>query len=235
MRLASEVLHFNWEWDPLTLLPAREIAEMEQTLKNLSSLHLHHPDLVKLQYLMRLHGAKNASTFGLKPLDLGLQELTGSVSSYFTSFGTGMGLTKMLILIALSYLNCRRADGPSNAPAPGPIIAQAPAVAATPTAPAAASARDISRFPDFPTGLRKWRCRGRSCCGPDSSDEDFSVRYRANCEELEMLRDRYNYDNRPGTDPRSNPKPFGKRNTEDSGTKLPSHHELHDCLRSILT
>jgi hypothetical protein len=36
------------------------------------------------------------------------------VSSYFTLFGTGMGLTVMLILIALSYLNCRRADGPSN-------------------------------------------------------------------------------------------------------------------------
>jgi hypothetical protein len=37
---------------------------------------------------------------------MGLQELTGSVSSYFASFGTGMGLTVMLILIALSFLNC---------------------------------------------------------------------------------------------------------------------------------
>jgi hypothetical protein len=52
VRLASKVLHFNWEWDPLTLLPVGEIEEMGRTLKNLSALHLHHPDLVELQYLI---------------------------------------------------------------------------------------------------------------------------------------------------------------------------------------
>jgi hypothetical protein len=50
-----------------------------------------------------------------------------------------------------------------------------------------------------------------------------------------MLRDRYNYYNRPGMDPRSYPKPFGKKSTEDSRTESPSHHKLHDLLRSILT
>ncbi len=39
-------------------------------------------------------------------LDLGLQGLTSSVSSYFASFGTGMGATIILIIIGLSYLNC---------------------------------------------------------------------------------------------------------------------------------
>ncbi len=47
----------------MTFLPAGEIAEMSRTLKNLSAKHLHHPDLIELQYLTRLHGAENASSF----------------------------------------------------------------------------------------------------------------------------------------------------------------------------
>ncbi len=236
VRLASEVLHFNWEWDPLTFLPAGEIKEMGRTLKNLSALHLHHPDLVELQYLTRLHGAKNASAFGLGRLDLGLQELTGSVSAYFTSFGTGMEITIMLILITLIYLNCQRADGPSPtyAPAAGPVIVQAPAAAPALTAPPVPAPRGSPQFPYFPMGRCKRRHWGRSCCGPDASDDDFTIRYRTDREE--MLRDRYNYNHRPGTDPRSHPqnKPSVQKVIEDSGTKLPCHHELHDHLRSIL-
>ncbi len=51
MRLASEVLHFGWDWDLLTLLPAGDIADMGRMLRNMSDLHLHHPDLLKLQYI----------------------------------------------------------------------------------------------------------------------------------------------------------------------------------------
>jgi hypothetical protein len=61
VRLASEVLHFTWDWDPLT----GEIAEMSRTLKNLSALHLHHPDLVELQYLTRLTAQKTQPIMGL--------------------------------------------------------------------------------------------------------------------------------------------------------------------------
>jgi hypothetical protein len=50
-----------------------------------------------------------------------------------------------------------------------------------------------------------------------------------------MLRDRYNYDNRPGTNPRSYGKPFGKMTSEDSGAESPSHFELQDRLRSFLS
>jgi hypothetical protein len=50
-----------------------------------------------------------------------------------------------------------------------------------------------------------------------------------------MLRDRYNYDHRPGTDPRSYGKPFGKMVSEDSGAESPSHMELQDRLRSFLS
>jgi hypothetical protein len=48
IQLAAEVLHFTWDWDPLTFLPSSEIEEMRGTLKNLSALHLHHPDLIEL-------------------------------------------------------------------------------------------------------------------------------------------------------------------------------------------
>jgi hypothetical protein len=102
VRLASEVLHFGWEWDPLTLLPAGDIADMGRMLRNLSDLHLHHPDLLELQYIT----CQNLSLEDMGRLDLGLQGLTSSVSSYFASFGTGMGATIILIIVGLSYLNC---------------------------------------------------------------------------------------------------------------------------------
>jgi hypothetical protein len=234
VRLASEVVHYGWDWDPLTLLPAGDIADMGRMLRNLSDLHLHHPDLLELQYITR----QNMSTADIGHLDLGLQGLTSSVSSYFASFGTGMGATIILIIVGLSYLNCRR--GESAQPSNGPIVVQAPAAPAPAQAPVIISA-PVPSAPSLPTPLeptrvsrRKRRRRERSCCAGGGSDDDYSVRYRADREELEMLRDRYNYDNRPGTDPRSYGKPFGKMVSEDSGAESPSHMELQDRLQSFL-
>jgi hypothetical protein len=229
VRLASEVLHFGWDWYPLTLLPAGDIADMGQMLKNMSDLHLQHPDLLELLYITR----QNGSSSDIGRLDLRLQGLSSSVSSYFTSFGTGMGATIILIIVGLSYLNCRQ--GESAQPTTGPIVVQAPAPAPVIMQPTAPSA------PLLPTPLeptrtswRKQRRRERSCCGKGDSDEDFSIRYCTDREELEMLRDRYAYDNRPGTDPRSYQKPFGKMPSEDSGAESPSHIELQDRLHSFL-
>ncbi len=233
VRLASEVLHFGWDWDPLTLLPAGDIADMGRMLKNMSDLHLHHPDLLELQYITR----QNGSSSDIGRLDLGLQGLSSSVSSYFASFGTSMGATIILILVGLSYLNCRH--GESAQPTSSPIVVQAPAPApasnlvilqaGSPSAPLLPAPLEPTR-----THRRQRRRRGRSCCEKGDSDEDFSVRYRTDQEELEMLRDRYAYDNCPGTDPRSYRKPFGKMPAEDSGTDSPSHVELQDRLRSFL-
>jgi hypothetical protein len=191
--LASEVLHFNWDWDPLTFLPAGEIEEMRRTLKNLSALHLHHPDLIELQYLTCLHGAENASSLGLCWLDLGLHELTGSVSSYFASFSTGLGLMVMLILIALSYLNCRRSDAPTPLypQATGPVIVQIPAPApmAAPAPIPAPRARVTQQF--LPGQTRKPRRRtqrSRGCCSHhQSSDDNFQIAYNTEQEELELI------------------------------------------------
>ena len=236
MRLASEVVHYDWNWDPLTLLPAGDIADMGRTLRNLSELHLHHPDLLELQYLTR----QNMSTADIGQLNLGLQGLTSSVSSYFASFGTGMGATIILIIVGLSYLNCRR--GESAQPSSGPVVIQAPAAPAPAPAPAPVIiSAPVPSAPSLPTPLeptrvsrRKRRRRERSCCMGGGSDEDFSFRYRTDREELEMLRDRYNYDHRPGTNPGAYGKPFGKMASEDSGAESPSHMELHDRLKSFL-
>jgi hypothetical protein len=241
VRLASEILHFGWDWDPLTLLPAGDIADMGRMLKNMSELHLHHPDLLELQYITR----QNESSSDIGRLDLGLQGLTSSVSSYFASFGTGMGATIVLIIVGLSYLNCRRGEAAQSS-APGPVIVQAPAASpvVVKAEPAAAPLlpKPIDPTPALtpyapPSRRRasKRRRRGRSCCGPDDSDDDFTIRYRTDLEELKMLRNRYDYDHRPGTDPRSYGRPFGKMASEDSGAESPSHLELQDRLRSFLS
>jgi hypothetical protein len=236
VRLASEVVHYGWDWDPLTLLPAGDIADMGRMLRNLLDLHLHHPDLRELQYITR----QNMSTADIGRLDLGLQGLTSSVSSYFASFGTGMGATIILIIVGLSYLNCRR--GESAQPSNGPIVVQAPAAAPAPAQAPVIISAPVPSAPSLPTPMeptrvsrRKRRRRERSCCAGGGSDDDYSVRYRADREELEMLRDRYNYNHRPGTDPRSYGKPFGKMVSEDSGAESPSHIELQDRLRSFLS
>jgi len=45
----SDILHFEWDWDPIMFLPAGEIEEMAETLKHLKELKIHHPDLSELQ------------------------------------------------------------------------------------------------------------------------------------------------------------------------------------------
>jgi hypothetical protein len=233
VRLANEVLHFGWNWDPLTLLPAGDIADMGRMLRNLSDLHLYHPDLLELQYITR----QNMSSADIGRLDLGLKGLTSSVSSYFASFGSGMGATIILIIIGLSYLNCRR--GESTQPTFGPIVVQAPAAAPAP-APVIMAA-PVPSAPALPAPLepnrasrRKQQRRERSCCAGGDSDNEYSIRYRTDREELEMLRDRYNYKHRPGTNTGAYGKPFGKMTSEDSGAESPSHMELQDRLQAFL-
>jgi hypothetical protein len=228
VRLASEVLHFTWDWDTLTFLPAVEIAEMSRTLKNHSALHLHHPDWVKLQYLTQLHSTENLTNFLLGRLDLGLQELTGSVISYFPSFGTGMGLMIMVILIGLSYLNCRHVSGSgsSTQPAQGPVIIQAPA----PIVMAPAAAPQALPEPYYQQQQRQLRQVKRKnhgyCVRTHSSDDDLAIRFNADQEELKFLRVQYDFEQqRPEA-------PVMKAPRSDS-SNTPSHIKLHDHLCSL--
>jgi hypothetical protein len=66
------------------------------------------------------------------------------------------------------------------------------------------------------------------------SDEDFSFRYQAERQELEMLRDRYNCGYGLSADHRLCGKPGGQMASEDSGAESPSHMELHNRLKSFL-
>jgi hypothetical protein len=49
IRLDSEIVHFECDWDPLSIFPAGEIEEMAETLKNLSTLNFQQPDLANLR------------------------------------------------------------------------------------------------------------------------------------------------------------------------------------------
>ena len=178
------------------------------------------------------------STADIGQLNLGLQGLTSSVSSYFASFGTGMGATIILIIVGLSYLNCRR--GESAQRSNGPVVVQAPAAQAPAQAPVIISA-PVPSAPSLPAPLeptrvsrRKRRRRERSCCMGGGSDEDFSFRYNAERQELEMLRDRYNCGYGYDADHRLCGKPCGRVASEDSGAESPSHMELHNRLKSFL-
>ncbi len=149
------MLHYGWDWDPLTLLPAGDIADMGRMLRNLLDLHLHHPDLLELQYITR----QNMSSADIGRLDLGLQGLTSSVSSYFASFGTGMGATIILIIVGLSYLNCRR--GESAQPSSGPIVVQAPAAAPAPAQAPVIISAPVPSAPLLPTPIEPTRVSRR--------------------------------------------------------------------------
>ncbi len=75
IRLDSEIVHFEWDWDPLEIFPAEEIQEMAETLKNLSALNLQKPDLAELRYVTKIKEAEHNSEFGFNKLDLGLSDL----------------------------------------------------------------------------------------------------------------------------------------------------------------
>jgi hypothetical protein len=120
---------------------------MGRMSRNLSDLHLHHPDLLELQYITR----QNVSSADIGRLDLRLQGLTSSVSSYFTSFGTKMGATIILIIVGQSYLNCRR--GESAQPSSGPIVVHAPAAAPMPAPAPVILSAPVPSAPSLPAPL----------------------------------------------------------------------------------
>ncbi len=54
VRLDANIMHFEWDWDPITFLPAGEYEEMAEVLKDIGELKLHQLDLSDLQYLTQL-------------------------------------------------------------------------------------------------------------------------------------------------------------------------------------
>jgi hypothetical protein len=62
--LNNSIIHYEWDWDPLTFMPAGEMEQMGEALKHIGELQLHQPDLADLQYLTQLGSAQSASISG---------------------------------------------------------------------------------------------------------------------------------------------------------------------------
>jgi hypothetical protein len=59
--LDANIKHFEWDWDPITFLPANELQEMSEVLKHIGEPKLHQPNLAVLQYLMQLDSVQSSS------------------------------------------------------------------------------------------------------------------------------------------------------------------------------
>ncbi len=64
VRLNDSIIHYEWDWDPITFMPAGEMEQMGEALKHIGELWLHQPDLADLQYLTQLGNAQRASISG---------------------------------------------------------------------------------------------------------------------------------------------------------------------------
>jgi hypothetical protein len=111
VKLDSNILHFDWDWDPVTFLPAGEVEEMAETLKHLKELKLHYPDLSEFQYFTRLREAQSSSGLGFSQMTNGL-----------TTVGVGLTFVVVIIVVFTCYYYCFRTKEPGYAPVPPPTV-----------------------------------------------------------------------------------------------------------------
>jgi hypothetical protein len=254
--LDSEIVHFEWDWDPLAIFPAEEIKEMAETLKNLSALNLQKPDLAELRYVTKIKEAEHNSEFGFSKLDLGLSDLASKVFGGLTTLGAGFSTVVLVAGGIFLYCYCRRSRSPSGYAAPQVILPPAvvPQVAPAPapaqpvyqpssqsTYQAPSSAGHVYQYVS-PRRLRPRRSRSRMvCCGSRSSDDD-AVRYSAQTEELAYLDNRSKIKYRVPKYIADEANAAGRRTrshktyaTPSSGTapSAPSHGDLQSRLNTL--
>jgi hypothetical protein len=197
IKLDSEIVHFKWDWDPLSLLPAREIEEMAQTLKNLSSMNLQQPNLADLRYATKIKEAEHNSEFGFNQLDLGLSHLGSKLFGGLTMLGAGFSTIILIAGAVFIYCHCHRKSSPVytgygflahpiNPPqaAPAQLVYQPPSDS-TYQVPSHSGSCNIYHYIQ-PRRWQRRRPRSRMCCGSRSS-EDEEVAYAANSEELTYM------------------------------------------------
>jgi hypothetical protein len=257
IRLDSEIVHFEWDWDPLTLFPAGEIEEMAETLKNLSGLNLQHTDLAHLQYITKIKEAEHNSEFGFNKLDVGLSDLASRIFGGLTTLGAGFS-TIVLIAGAIFLCSyCRRSGLQPGYAGPQVILPQAvvPQVAPAPAQPvyqppsqstyqAPSSAGHVYQYIS-PRQFRQRRSRSRlGCCGSRSSEDD-AVGYSAQTEELAYLdnRSKIKYQvpkyiadeaNAAGRRTRSH-KTYATPSSATAAPSAPSHGDLQSHLNTLAT
>jgi hypothetical protein len=97
VQLNDSILHYEWDWDPISFMPAGEMEQMSEALKNIGELRLHQPDLSNLQYLTQLGTAHSASISG------------ASISSWaFNIAGAAFIVSFVVILGCCCICACKR-------------------------------------------------------------------------------------------------------------------------------
>jgi len=116
VRLNDSILHYEWDWDPISFMPAGEMEQMSEALKNIGELRLHQPDLSDLQYLTQLGTAHSASISG------------ASMSSWaFNIAGAAFIVSFVIIIGCCCVCACKRLCARSTpAPTAASAIIRAP-------------------------------------------------------------------------------------------------------------
>jgi hypothetical protein len=108
VRLDSEVLHYKWDWDPITFLDPEEFHEMSTVVQHLKELKLCHPALYDLQYFAQLNTTHQWHGQSIGFLGLGLSSIGGML----------IAAAVVTVLIIL-YCKCCRKKGNGSAASPG--------------------------------------------------------------------------------------------------------------------
>ncbi len=109
VQLNDSILHFEWDWDPISFMPAGEMEQMSEALNHIGELRLHQPDLSKLQYLTQLNSGTSMSSWA------------------FNIAGAAFIISFFIIVICCCVCACRRFCARSTpAPAAASAIIRAP-------------------------------------------------------------------------------------------------------------
>ena len=109
VRLDSEVIHYEWEWDPITFLEPGEFAEMSTVVHHLKELKLRHPALSDLQYFAQLNTTRQWHGQSIGFLGLGLSSIGGIL----------VAVAVVTTLIILYCKCCRKQGSAGSAASPG--------------------------------------------------------------------------------------------------------------------
>jgi hypothetical protein len=208
VKLDSDILHFEWDWDPITFLPAGEVEEMAETLKHLKELKLHHPDLSELQYFTRLRETQNSSGSGLLQMTNGL-----------TTVGVGLTFVFVIVVVFIVYYYCcRKRHHPTYSPAPAPTVILQP-IQGYAAQPPAYSAERPRRSP-------RLMSKSGFCCASGSRS--------AVAADIPMAQYRVNEDDVTFWQPR-NQRQRSQETTYASAPRsdVPSHIELQNRLNTL--
>jgi len=77
VRLDSEVIHYEWDWDPITFLEPDEFSKMSTVVNHLKESKLRHTALSDLQYFAQLNSTRQWHRQSISFLGLGLSSVRG--------------------------------------------------------------------------------------------------------------------------------------------------------------